>query len=302
MKLRFSALVVQLVKAMLLLFACCQSGAQVNVTNLPPSVRIVFPTDGVFIAYGGTTQLRAVASDPDGFVTEVQFFVDGILVATNTSAPYTNFWPGILGGAGSHVLTATAIDNSGAVATSEPVVVFRSQAPGHNAYGIIAPTDGSVFVEPATFEVQAILGLSDGRFRQTDFYMSNSRYDLGTNRIAQLDYPPYTVTVSNLMAGTYTFFVVANTNVVYQQPVNAVPVTVTVVKLETVEAGWNSSALFEFHELTAFPGKPNWIQASTNLVDWMSISTNVPAATKFRFIDVDSVNYSRRFYRVVVLP
>ena len=98
--------------------------AAASPTNLPPAVAIVFPPDGVSIASGiGDFQMRAIASDPDGQVAQVQFFLDGKLFATNKSAPYTNVWPGSLYGS---VLTAVAIDNWGLATTSAPVNVIRT--------------------------------------------------------------------------------------------------------------------------------------------------------------------------------
>jgi hypothetical protein len=40
-------------------------------------------------------------------------------------------------------------------------------------------------------------------------------------------------------------------------------------------------------------------QASTNLVDWMDLSTNTPANDVFRFVDPDAIGINHRFYRAV---
>lgn len=52
----------------------------------------------------------------------------------------------------------------------------------------------------------------------------------------------------------------------------------------------------------SFQVSPGWIygvEASTNLVDWVSLwMTNTPDAT-IMFEDLDAVRYDRRFYRVV---
>jgi plastocyanin len=49
-------------------------------------------------------------------------------------------------------------------------------------------------------------------------------------------------------------------------------------------------------------GTTNIIQASTNFVDWVNLSTNVALDTGFQFADLNAASYPRRFYRAVVLP
>ena len=40
-------------------------------------------------------------------------------------------------------------------------------------------------------------------------------------------------------------------------------------------------------------------QGSTNLVDWVDLSTSAPATNVFRFVDPDAIDLDRRFYRAV---
>ena len=50
------------------------------------------------------------------------------------------------------------------------------------------------------------------------------------------------------------------------------------------------------------PG-PTWIiEASTNLVDWISLATNSAPHGLFEFVDSDATNFQRRFYRSVMQP
>lgn len=50
------------------------------------------------------------------------------------------------------------------------------------------------------------------------------------------------------------------------------------------------------------PGRTNVIEASTNLVNWISISTNVASSNSFVVIDADAKDFDRRFYRLLQLP
>jgi len=49
-------------------------------------------------------------------------------------------------------------------------------------------------------------------------------------------------------------------------------------------------------------GKTYLLQASTNLVDWTAIATNVAPAGVFEITDPSATNYPYRFYRAVKLP
>jgi len=50
------------------------------------------------------------------------------------------------------------------------------------------------------------------------------------------------------------------------------------------------------------PGRTNVIEASTNLVNWTAISTNVALSDSFTVIDADAKDFERRFYRLLQLP
>ena len=50
------------------------------------------------------------------------------------------------------------------------------------------------------------------------------------------------------------------------------------------------------------PGNTYILQASTNLVDWSSISTNTPASSPFYWVDPGATNLPSRFYRAIQLP
>src|SRR6266496_6757076 len=45
-------------------------------------------------------------------------------------------------------------------------------------------------------------------------------------------------------------------------------------------------------------GTTQTIQASTNLIDWVAVGTNSPIEPCRCFIDLESTNFLRRFYRV----
>jgi aryl-phospho-beta-D-glucosidase BglC (GH1 family) len=100
----------------------CNGGTQ----NTPPTVSLSGPTTNQSFASGATVPLTATASDPGGAVARVEFRIDGNLVATDTSAPYSFDASGLANG--NHTAQATAFDNgSPALSASTAAVPFTIQ-------------------------------------------------------------------------------------------------------------------------------------------------------------------------------
>ena len=96
-------------------------GVTVNnaVDGQPPTTSITAPASGATVS--GSVTFSASASDNVG-VTKVEFYVDGNLLATDTTSPYRTTWA-TASLSGSHTLTAKAYDAAGNVGTSAPVSV-----------------------------------------------------------------------------------------------------------------------------------------------------------------------------------
>jgi endoglucanase len=100
----------------------CNGGTQ----NTPPTVSLTGPTANQSFAGGATVPLAATASDAGGAVARVEFRIDGNLVATDTSAPYSFNAVGLA--SGNHTAQATAFDNgSPALSASTAAVPFTIQ-------------------------------------------------------------------------------------------------------------------------------------------------------------------------------
>ena len=91
----------------------------VSNTNTPPAVSITSPVDGAIFPWKPTISITATATDSDGTVTRVEFRDGTTLVGQDSTAPYSFTWRNVP--VGSHVLTARATDNMGAVTTSSQV-------------------------------------------------------------------------------------------------------------------------------------------------------------------------------------
>lgn len=93
----------------------------VQVANVPPTISITSPTNGATASAPGVLGVSAQVTDPDSPINRVDFFANGLLVATRTSAPYQI--PLDLLSPGSLRLEARATDFWGALGTSAPVVI-----------------------------------------------------------------------------------------------------------------------------------------------------------------------------------
>jgi hypothetical protein len=92
-----------------------------STTNSPPSVSLTSPANGATIGTPMFVPLTATASDSNGSIARVDFYVGSTLVGSDTTSPYSVVWN--LTGAGSYTLTARATDNSGITSTSAAVTV-----------------------------------------------------------------------------------------------------------------------------------------------------------------------------------
>jgi len=94
----------------------------VAVDNTPPTATVTAPSGGTVT---GTVSITADSSDPapGTGVASVQFLVDGNVVGTDTSAPYSTSWNTATTTNGSHAITVRATDGAGNTVVSAPVQV-----------------------------------------------------------------------------------------------------------------------------------------------------------------------------------
>lgn len=92
-----------------------------NSVNQPPTVALTAPANGATYVLPATVSFAAAASDTDGSIVKVEFYVDGGKVGEDASAPYTFDWSAT---GGVHSCTAVAIDSSLGVTVSAPLNVY----------------------------------------------------------------------------------------------------------------------------------------------------------------------------------
>ena len=94
----------------------------VSVVSQPPTVALLSPTNGAWTVAGNAFYLAAVPTDADGSITGVDFYADGILVASLASAPWTASWSAAT--PGWHTVAAIARDDSGTASSPASAAVF----------------------------------------------------------------------------------------------------------------------------------------------------------------------------------
>jgi cellulose 1,4-beta-cellobiosidase len=100
----------------------CTGGGPGN--NQAPTVSLTGPTANQSFATGAAIPMAATASDPDGTINRVEFLIDGAVVGSDTSSPYSFSAPSP--GAGPHNAAARAVDNgSPAASTTTANVPFQ---------------------------------------------------------------------------------------------------------------------------------------------------------------------------------
>jgi regulation of enolase protein 1 (concanavalin A-like superfamily) len=99
--------------------------------NIPPTVNITSPSNGATFTAPANITINASATDSDGTVSRVDFYNGSILIGTDSTAPYSFDFNNVV--AGSYALTARAVDNLDATATS-PAVNVSVTSPGSTGF------------------------------------------------------------------------------------------------------------------------------------------------------------------------
>ncbi len=118
--------------------AMASSGA---VDNTPPTVNILAPAPGANVS--GSVAVQVAASDNVG-VSSVSLSMDGVLIATDSAAPWNFAWNTTAAANGTHTLSATGLDaagNTSSVYVSVTVSNFFDTTPP--TISILSPTNGA---------------------------------------------------------------------------------------------------------------------------------------------------------------
>jgi plastocyanin len=167
--------------------------------NVPPSVTIGSPANGATFAAGDNILIEAAASDPENALERVDFFVNGNLLGSAASAPYSFVFNNA--GPGNHTLSAIAVDEQGA--TSPPAVVSIAVQAGNlpPAITITNPISGQTFFVGTHLLVEAAASDPDG-VSQVEFFLDAA--SVGVRTVA-----PFSVLLTNVSLGEHSLSAVA---------------------------------------------------------------------------------------------
>ncbi|MFW0740041.1 Ig-like domain-containing protein, partial [Flavobacterium sp. T12S277] len=162
----------------------------VNNNKAPMALITSLVNNTVFIA-PASIRIDAVATDPDGTISKVEFYSGATLLSTSITSPYTYTWENVT--AGSYALRVKSYDNANATATSSVVniVVNNNQAP---TVTVTSPANNATFIAPASIRINAVATDPDGTISKVEFYNGATLLSTSTSS-------PYTYTWENVTAG-----------------------------------------------------------------------------------------------------
>ncbi len=170
------------------------SAITINVaTNPPPTVNITSPANGAGFITGDVVAITATATD-NGSVAQVEFFVDGISIGVDNTAPYAANYNAVLG---PHVITATATDNAGLTASASVNITVLNNVPPTST--ITAPAVGSLFTAPAVVTINANATDADGTVTQVEFFVNGVSIGVDTDAPYTIDWIS-TIGVASIVA------------------------------------------------------------------------------------------------------
>ncbi|MFM1770700.1 MAG: hypothetical protein RJA22_3229, partial [Verrucomicrobiota bacterium] len=181
------------------------TSAPVQVTiayRSPPTASLTTPTNNARVITPGTVTLAATAADADGTVAQVDFYTNGVLLATDATAPYSVNW--VNPPDGIHLLTVVATDNDGL--TNEPVA--STVTAGTNTaplVAIISPADGSSLLSGGNVTVTAGASDAEGTVAQVEFFLDGFRVRTDTTA-------PFSFVWTNAALGAHTLAARATDN------------------------------------------------------------------------------------------
>ncbi len=128
-----------------------------NPGNVAPSVALTSPANGSSAAANSSIPLAATASDTDGTVTKVEFFLGVTKIGEDLSSPYTLSYT--LGPVGSYTFTAKATDNDGGFTISSALTINATPAvPFVSGYAQNFDAMGTGTTPPSGWQVFGAMG------------------------------------------------------------------------------------------------------------------------------------------------
>ncbi|MES2296810.1 MAG: Ig-like domain-containing protein [Pseudomonadota bacterium] len=169
------------------------SSARSITVNTPPTVAITSPAAAASFTGLANVTVAADANDLDGNLAKVDFYHNGVLIGTATSAPYSATWANVA--PGSYSLSAKATDSLGAVTTSTAIAITVTNP---LTVSLAAPATNSRYLPgaPITLTANTADANSAANVAKVDFTAGGTL--IGTATAA-----PYSIVWNNAATGIY---------------------------------------------------------------------------------------------------
>lgn len=161
--------------------------------NAVPVVQIGAPRNGGTYPLFSNLNFEVSATDPDGSVKKVEFYLNNAKVAEDSVAPYEYEY--IANTYGNYSFFARASDNLGGIAASGSLNFVINAPP---IVAISSPSTGTKYTPGSVLTLQVKTSDVDGVVSRVEFWQNGEK--LGED----LD-PPFTFIVNNLNSGGYIF-------------------------------------------------------------------------------------------------
>jgi chitodextrinase len=203
----------------------------VGTPNTPPTCSLVSPQNAASYALGQSIPFEATATDADGAIAKIEFFDGTTLLSSATTSPYRYAWT--TASTGAHTVTAKATDDRGTVTNcvTAQIQVSSNRAP---SVSLIGPAPGTVIIERGGAIIEPGVGDIDGSVVKVQLWR-------GTTLLSEQTVSPFTFTLADLDAGTYTLFARAFDNLGASSDSNTITFQVNARPVVTITTPANGS-------------------------------------------------------------
>ena len=140
-----------------------------NADSTPPTVSITSPASGSTVF--GTVSITANAADNIG-VTRVEFYANGVLLGSDSSAPYTHSWNSLTVSNGSYTIQTRAYDAANLSASNSVSVTVSNPDSTPPTVSITSPANGAFLTKNTTVTILAAAA-DNNSVTKVEFYVDN---------------------------------------------------------------------------------------------------------------------------------
>jgi hypothetical protein len=308
-----------------------------NPANQPPQITVTRPASGAeFPPDTATIDVDASTHDPDGYVRRVEFFANGLKIGETSmdfilppppgqSQTFSFIWRDPA--PGSHVLTARAIDDDNASATSAGVPIRVGASNAFPVVNVYAPD--SYATEPSS---NAVLDTATFRFVRTGptnsplpvafrflgTAQNGADYEsLSAGILIPAGQRSATVTIRPLADNLVEDIESIVVELMPPPPVgfpdfppvyiigsrgHAAAVIADAGHSDVARAATCTPVAGALHISFRATAGNYRVEASTDLINWETVSTTSAVNDTVNFVETDRAAFPRRFYRIVPEP